>query len=144
MMVPSLGTGPPEAARWVSLAGGSVAGAYPRAVVLGVGHMLRTCVLRGAARARVLPQGQVDHEVAGGGAVPVLLAGRRVDDVAGAGLDDLAAAGLDQGDALDDVEGLAQAARWEPSSMSRAGRRRGPRPAWQLIRFSFTNEPSVS
>jgi hypothetical protein len=51
--------------------------------------------------------GQVGHEVLGGGAVPVLLVGRRVDDVARADLGDLAAAGLHQTLSVGDVEGLA-------------------------------------
>src|ERR687886_1590026 len=55
--------------------------------------------------------GDVGHEPVGGGAVPVLLAGLDVDDVAGADLLDLggavgAAAG-DVADAVGDVEGLA-------------------------------------
>src|SRR5437667_4077508 len=88
---------------------GTGTGADPRGVVLVVGHVLKPGVLRAAVRARVLPQGEVDHEVVRGGAVPVLLAGGRIDDIAWVRLDDLAAAGLDQGDALDDVKGLAQA-----------------------------------
>lgn len=54
-------------------------------------------------------QRDVRHELVRGGAVPVLLARRRPDHVTRVRLEDLAAAGLDQGDARDDVEGLAQA-----------------------------------
>ena len=50
----------------------------------------------------------MDHEAVGRGTVPVLLIRGSVDDVAGVSFDDVAATGLDQGDALDDVEGLAQ------------------------------------
>ena len=51
--------------------------------------------------------GDVGHEAAGGGAVPVLLAGLDVDDVARADLLRLAAAAGDVPDAVGDVEGLA-------------------------------------
>ena len=51
--------------------------------------------------------GDVGHEPVGGGAVPVLLAGLDVDDVAGADLLDVAAAAGDVADAVGDVERLA-------------------------------------
>ena len=52
--------------------------------------------LRAMGLAEAFPHGDVGHEVVGGGAVPVPLAGRGVDGVARADLGDLAAAGLDQ------------------------------------------------
>ena len=54
-----------------------------------------------------VPEGEVGHEVVGGGAVPVPFVGRAPDGVAGADDDDVAAADLDEADAFGDVEGLA-------------------------------------
>src|SRR5438445_313614 len=51
--------------------------------------------------------GQVTHEVAVGGAVPVFLAGRRVDGIAGTHPDDGAVAGDDKTGPVGDVQGLA-------------------------------------
>jgi hypothetical protein len=51
--------------------------------------------------------GDVGHEPAGRGAVPVLLAGLDVDDIPGPDLLRLAAAAGDVPDAVGDVEGLA-------------------------------------
>jgi hypothetical protein len=76
-------------------------------VVLLIGDLLPPGRLR-AAVAAVLHQGEVLHESVGGGAVPVLLPRWGVDRVAGAGLDDRAVPAADQGDAGDDVQGLAQ------------------------------------
>ena len=53
-----------------------------------------------------LLDGDVGHEAVGGGAVPVLLAGFDVDDVAGADLLDGRRGGR-QADAVGDVQGLA-------------------------------------
>src|SRR5919202_4198176 len=51
--------------------------------------------------------GDVGHEAVGGRAVPVLLAGFDVDDVAGADLLDAAVPDGDEADAVADVEGLS-------------------------------------
>ena len=50
--------------------------------------------------------GDVGHEAVRGRAVPVLLAGFDVDDVAGADLLDAAVPGRDEADAVGDVQGL--------------------------------------
>src|SRR3954451_7919113 len=51
--------------------------------------------------------GDVGHESVGGRAVPVLLTGLDVDDIAGTDLLDGSPAGGDVADAVGDVEGLA-------------------------------------
>src|SRR3954469_21764418 len=51
--------------------------------------------------------GDVGHEVGGGGAVPVLFAAGDADDVAGADGEQWSAARLEVADAFGDVEGLA-------------------------------------
>ncbi len=61
--------------------------------------------------AEAFPHGDVGHEVVGGGAVPVPLAGRGVDGVARADLGDLAAAGLDQAAAFGDMQRLPYGVR---------------------------------
>src|SRR5664280_373884 len=76
-----------------------------RRQVFRLAHQLAPLTLW-ALRGR-LPDGEVRHEPIGRGAVPVPLAGRRVDRVAGPDLDDLAAPGLNPADPLRDVDGLA-------------------------------------
>ena len=51
----------------------------------------------------VFPEGEVLHDLVGGGAVPVFFAGRAGHCLAGVGLDDGAVPGADEGDAGEDV-----------------------------------------
>src|SRR5262245_46537039 len=74
--------------------------------VLVVGDVLPPVQFGALVSGDGLGDGQVGHEVAGRGAVPVPLICRRVDDVAGADLGDVAAAGLDEPSPLGDVQGL--------------------------------------
>ena len=54
-----------------------------------------------------LEHGEVAHEGVGGGAVPVVLAGRADDGLAGADAEHRTVAGTDEADSLGDVQGLA-------------------------------------
>jgi hypothetical protein len=63
--------------------------------------------------------GEVGHEVAGCGAMPVPLVGGGVNDVACADFFDLAAAGLVQAAAFGDIEGLADA--WQCQAVRAGG-----------------------
>ena len=101
-----------ESARAAACHGNSLAAATQRllrlAVVLGVGYVRSPVGLRLLTVAYAFGDGEVGHEVVGGGAMPVLLVGGCVDDVAGSDLDDVAAPGPSQPGAFGDVEGLAE------------------------------------
>jgi len=77
--------------------------------------------------------GQVGHEVAGRGAVPVPFAGRGADDVAGADFPGLAAAWLVEAVAFADVEGLPGGVS-VPCGAGRGGESDGAGPGvWGLL-----------
>src|SRR6266853_2441992 len=76
--------------------------------VFGVGDVGSPFRFRLLARTDAFGDGEVGHEVARRGAVPVPFVGGGVDDVTRTYLADLAAAGLHPACSLGDVEGLAE------------------------------------